>query len=1225
MLQRRQLFMLMASTALSTIDCPGWAATGAPVTPMATAAGQVTIAVSSEFMQDYADAAPLLQTQAMEETYVARDGTLNVYSPVGVNFSGISPVVDRIHASSSSLTGWATQRLPLSPEPIVQEVLFPTLIIAPDPDGDQLMLFKDHGIQIARLGPDGAVGYFRYFQKPRSLPMVHGRLPDSTRYVPEIEVNLSGAISRLLLRDVRTRATYAMDPAAIPTSRGWDRGDMRVILPCADLRDGLYRFVALEETGDVTTNVLALDGNQFVLRDRRVLGKCPSRCLGMREPKPGQVEVYIGNLPDIQLITGTYVPGVQKVGNWAAPITARPRNAPPIPHDARTRLSVTTDPATGEAELTIFIVNVPGSCAPNPNAATARFSDRTGFWDCDGATNDIWLTARRNDGSYDPMVLQDRNTRFIGYFPQNIRNFIGWRPQTGFEIWRRGTSGRFEIEPVRVEQENAAIADSAAYRVGITLTRDGQALASQSLTVESSTICVGRIGLRPAVIGPGHPANAITDPTGTLWVTVQVTNRLEPPTLRVSCPLFGHDVIIDLAQRLQTLLAGVKPNELKAAKDPRSGKPVLTKPQNADAVAGAVNQLMTQSKAKPPSFTLKTAASGNWGHPPPILAPGGPEGVWLVPTSEGAEALRPRPVHDLGAFRLSWDGEDLRFETLPRGILAASGHQFASPNDTVIDASFLSALNPVNWPGAVRDGISKVINLVVDGVKAAVTLVIDGLSYVYNAVLDTLSGVFNALEWVLDQAGVILGTIVGWILEQLGFLFDWAAFKRKRDELRDLVRSQARKIPATLPDPGAAIASASNKLNAYRATAISGLQSFRKTVSGQNFGHYFSSVPSVPALFDSPVGSLLPQVTWLVDKVMSAFPSSRFDLGMPDIPGFASLATDMEQKIGGVSAAIASAGDEFTRLGTTWLSNPTAFIHSPLEPLIDMLIRMIDLLFQITTALLDVVGKALHGMWAKPEAVIDWLDQTIPVPFFSGFYRGLTGNRLSAYDLGCMVAAIPAVLFEKVSPSHKIEMRHGFRQPRHASPIIPVATGAGDHVSDSARDQLAIAEKVFGGANAITTGLDSFFTASLPSNGGTTFTKAVAALNAVTNIGATVCHAWESDPFAESVALSSLMFLGVDLVALALATFDAGRRDKLLQALTCVNANYQIIHFFVTMFLPNANIKTISVDLLSAVQATLAGVVRTGKRPLEPLPYAPPAYAALQVLLVGGRLAIHYA
>jgi hypothetical protein len=87
------------------------------------------------------------------------------------------------------------------------------------------------------------------------------------------------------------------------------------------------------------------------------------------------------------------------------------------------------------------------------------------------------------------------------------------------------------------------------------------------------------------------------------------------------------------------------------------------------------------------------------------------------------------------------------------------------------------------------------------------------------------------------------------------------------------------------------------------------------------------------------------------------------------------------------------------RLMTPWLSGGTSISELLIDPLIDLLVSAMDTIFEVVKLVSDALGAVLDVLKPRAVKLADWLDQTIPIAFFGGFYRGLTGNSLSALDL----------------------------------------------------------------------------------------------------------------------------------------------------------------------------------------------------------------------------------
>ena len=817
--------------------------------PPPFAQGDVKLTVTSKFMQDYTTAQPVLETLALEETFVAQDDTLNVYSPVGFKQPQATPSITRLYATTTTPTGWAVKVHPLpteSPAPqiapsggVPEPWLSPTVVIAPSarPGKHNLLLFRQDSIQSTALGADGSVdGTFATKEKTPSVPMLHGRLADGTRYLPELEVDSSGAVHQLLLRDLRSMKAYVVDGAAIPVAKGLS-GAQRAIFPIFAGGEGFYRFVALEETGAVTMSLLRLeaDSGKFVVMQRQVITQAPSNCIAVREVTPWRVEVFIVNVPELQVITILETRDPNSVGSWTRSITAKLTGMPPVDPNAPKRFKVIAAPEAGATNLMLF-------AQPQPPAdwrtGNMDFADRSGDWACAKAPAEIWATTRSED-QFAPMVPVDRVVRFVSFLAKDAQSFLAYRPDSGFEVWRRGDSGDLQIEAIRVQEEDAPPIDTACHRVGVTMNLGAQPLAGQDFEIKASLPAFAAIGGRTVVITPERAAQAMTDATGTLWVNVSVEKRLLLPTLTLSCPLFDHDVVVDIGESIRTRLSTITASELKDAADPRTGKKVLGNPDHADAVAGAITELM---KKVPAAAGAQPAIVG--------AAPGAPADparipqldahpqvrARLLPRTEAAQALAPLAIRDGASWRLSLNEGQLRFEMLEPAAAAGPRRLLGVRRDVPPVGSWYdpSSWHPPSWidPRSWIDHLKSGFELVVGEGNAALTLVVDGVEKSFQFAIGNVGHVFDAIYWVLDQAGVELGTMIGWLLKQLGFLFPWEAFLGKRDELRELVRARARAMTATLPDPGPAFASAGAKLDDYDAQIVSYLSSLRHGPSG---------------------------------------------------------------------------------------------------------------------------------------------------------------------------------------------------------------------------------------------------------------------------------------------------------------------------------------------------------------------------------------------------------
>ena len=157
--------------------------------------------------------------------------------------------------------------------------------------------------------------------------------------------------------------------------------------------------------------------------------------------------------------------------------------------------------------------------------------------------------------------------------------------------------------------------------------------------------------------------------------------------------------------------------------------------------------------------------------------------------------------------------------TSEQATFALAGLHAANMGMSIFDDIWdgLSSIASCVWEGVV-----KVTGAVFDAVSKTLHIVFDGLDFVVSAVLDTIERVMDAVSILLDAAGFILGMAVNWVLEQLGFLFDWPKIKRRRSQMKHLLYAGAPAIQKIIPDPmiGATVSPWPGRYDAHLAHAV---------------------------------------------------------------------------------------------------------------------------------------------------------------------------------------------------------------------------------------------------------------------------------------------------------------------------------------------------------------------------------------------------------------------
>jgi hypothetical protein len=388
-------------------------------------------------------------------------------------------------------------------------------------------------------------------------------------------------------------------------------------------------------------------------------------------------------------------------------------------------------------------------------------------------------------------------------------------------------------------------------------------------------------------------------------------------------------------------------------------------------------------------------------------------GAWSFSVRSGAPVFTPLTSAEAAKLQASMVAE---FPAFPprrprksRGAVQPNVAGFPQPMDFWDDAwDEIGDAAKTAW-----DGISHAATVTWDGIKVVVDLAIDGIHYVYEGIVDTLERAMDVVTFVLNAAGAVLGNAVGWLLSKLGFLFDWDALKEKRDELKATARRALVGAFAKCPDPNIGAQDFVNNLTAIQAQFDAWVTQFMSSPAAQKtMGDRTSESTSAALKIMSGPDSSYAQVTWLIDKVRDYLPNFTGGLGTPNIPGLSDAIANLVQALGSAGGGLSPSADDLATLFESWIEDQSLFTNSTFDPILQIFQRHVDQLFGAAGQATLAGGQALHLLWANPDAIVDWLDTPISIPFFSGFYQGLTGNSLSVLDVICLAAAVPASLFE---------------------------------------------------------------------------------------------------------------------------------------------------------------------------------------------------------------------
>jgi hypothetical protein len=1019
---RRRTFLatLLASAAIPALGIEDRAFA------QAGGAGTVTPTVLDTFMQDYALGSPFLAATGGETACLSRGGVINIYCPIVLSapVNGSYQAVNRVFTSSTSQTSWANEQIVLPPEPEFPRWPWspgatplggppPTclVIVGRDAQPDRLFVYNKYSLKVIDLQSDGSfapniVNVTTVVPRPSTInivpnsriPLLRGHVPGHVPYILELEtyeanpaLPPSPDISLGYFRQGLIWARMLTPPysqilignGTLKFELGWQDGIRQQVLPLKASTPDNFAFINVTENATVAFVNLAKralpDGSAYLQQTGRgeiFLGNWSGErdCVHVVESTPGTIELLVVNPADVLSVPGTYdttsfKPSIPPINFGRASIPAFPT----YPAGTKFRMTGLTNPVTRAVEL-YFQATPPGASAAELTVATRR------------------APGQPQAGVWEPLMILDAGTRLVGFFPDDLQTLLTFKAKSGFSLWRHAETGEFDQERVFVETDEP-LRDTQTHRVTVQMGASAGTQGGQTVQVRATELCDVIINGRRAVVGPTRSWTALSNAQGAVTITVPMENGLYAPGLTLSSSVFAQDVTIDLNAKTQDYLKTLSTQDLSQAKDPRTSRSVIPDPGNAGAVAQALREIA----AKAPAPRLGP-------NPPGIQA-----NAAITLTPKGAT---PRPMSAYGEagsrFKLTRNGGRLTFTPLSQAAAAAHWRQAtAIPSPMGLFDVFEDVWN------FAKDQFNNFVEILVDGAKMALTLAINGVKYAYNFTIETVAHVFDAINWVLDAAGAALGEALGWLLEKLGgLLFDWAAIRRRRDEIKTFIRDRARNLPNLMSDPKVGLQSAVTAMSQARGTLAATLQQYQPNQVNRSFGSLLGAAPVLsvlmtPAMRSGSGDSALPALSWIMDRATAILPALSVGPSLPNIPNLPTLLGGAISGVTSVAGKAAGAAADFRNLAFTWITDDRAFTSATFEPILAVIItHLIDLIDGLV-AIVNAVGDLLSALFRNLDALFAWFDQELPKCFFGGFYRGLTHAALTPLDLVCLVAAMP--------------------------------------------------------------------------------------------------------------------------------------------------------------------------------------------------------------------------
>ena len=584
----------------------------------------------------------------------------------------------------------------------------------------------------------------------------------------------------------------------------------------------------------------------------------------------------------------------------------------------------------------------------------------------------------------------------------------------GIEAWTRTSAGNWMREGVHVST-GERIGTRKTRRTTLSLADQQNALPGEMpIRVKASQDMAVTINGESHAVGPDCPATVMTK-AGCVHVTNTVTSSLHVPLLTFEADfLAGGRLEVRADSDVQEFFKSVTAENLLDAVDPLTGTEILRGPhrtqQEAESLSRSLRQiagLLERSYASKPAG--KNAALK--------LKPA--RGVRLAGANETWDGPLDRTSFK-GSWQLSASSGRVRFKKLRAADGAAA---LAGARERAQAGDFLG----IDWGSLFESAwheITEFVAVVIHEGEVVLTFWLNGVEQVLTYVLEEVEQIFDLVLAVFDIAGAAVGNVVGWLMSQVGFLFDWDKIKQTRDRLRSEYSGAIAEIPLHFADPATLETDLRAKLEEARTQIQDWIATIRTQYIGMTpFNQVIGTLPTLPSLFETGGVSFFPQSTWLMEKAVHGLEDLvGAEIG-PDIPGFAAAIESLSLRVAQAGTVILSLTDELSsgRL-SNWMTDIATFRGDTIVALLDFLASKVNAVVDLIEGLLHDLFALAHLVWSHVGKVLNWFDREIYLPFVSAFYAQVVGSKLSVFDLLSLCIAIPFSILGPDSPSWPRDM-----------------------------------------------------------------------------------------------------------------------------------------------------------------------------------------------------------
>lgn len=584
---------------------------------------------------------------------------------------------------------------------------------------------------------------------------------------------------------------------------------------------------------------------------------------------------------------------------------------------------------------------------------------------------------------------------------------------------------------------------------------------SGPLTMTASAWIQLTVNGKSHMIGDGQSIAVAPDPQGTLTVVTKMTTA-STPILSITGDGFAETVDIAPQQILTANLKNFTTTDAVTGATTQTGEPIIGDDADitAEQFAMALSKITAASDAATPT-TIRVRQPGD--------RPSNVVDAAALNAAAGGQSMA--VMKTTGAAPRLLLGDEAR-----RALPMASAKRTRGGLQLNVVDSVTDFFGDV-W-SAIKSGLAKVGSWALHVAEEGLSLIVELADGLVHLVLDTLEKIFEVLSWIADQIAMVLGKLIRWI----GQLFGW-------DDILTTHRAMVNGVVAALD---------------WTVDSIGEMQSAVDGVLDD-----VTELLTGHGLPEDVAGKTLTDVS----STASSTAGPADDYTKSPAGGFASYhmaysgPTDSDASPG---EALSDVLDDFIQT----VADAVGGIYDTVKQVIlDIVNGIADKTMTIGDIFQKVVDDLLTGVMSTITLVVDdffqiaadlarllkaMLTASIEIPFLSGFYRAVTGDKdITMLNVFTLILAVPAAtalkivgksdIFDTVAPLAVAGMSSKdfldtvtYVEPKSLSAAANTSSGSSDQ-------QLTVAYTILGAnvmmvSTAISVVLSGLRAAGVPAN-----------------------------------------------------------------------------------------------------------------------------------------------